>query len=243
MRAVRRTPLSAATTTALNDLTAAVNASKSPKAEAERRWGNKAPAAAFREVRQALKTMAGGLDRCMYCEHNEGTDIEHFWPKGDFPAKAFEWSNYLLACGNCNSNHKRTQFPVESGEPLLLDPSTDDPRQHLRLLPTTGEYQAVGSKGPHSIVVFDLNGERRGRKLRQARRDTLLKLQVLLLDYDRLVATEQHGLAHRTKRAIINEPFSAVLRFLVDLSDRPGAAQVLRAGVPEAIRRHRVAGW
>lgn len=242
MRGVARPSLSATTMSALADLTAEVVGDLDPKSRAIALWKHK-PQAAFSEVRAVLRRMAAGRERCMYCEENEGTDIEHFWPKSKHPEKAFSWLNYLLACSHCNSNHKRARFPMTGGEPDLLDPSADEPREHLRLLPVNGKYAAIGHKGGPSIEVFDLNGEQRGRKLPQGRRDTLVKLQVLLLAYDVFVDRGDHGDAHQTKRCIMNEPFPAVLRFLVDLAQQPGATQVLRPGVPEAIRRHRVAGW
>lgn len=246
MRTVERRRLSASTMAVLSSLATEVFDSPDPKAQAAALWKRK-PREAFAEVRTVLKSMAGGRERCMYCEDNEGTDIEHFWPKSTYPEKAFSWSNYLLACSHCNSNHKRAKFPMTEGEPDLLDPTAEDPAQdpirHLRLLPSNGEYKAIGPKGQPSIEVFDLNGEERGRKLPQGRRDTLLKLQLLLLDYDRCIQADDHVTAHQAKRAIINEPFPAVLRYLVDLARQPGGSKVLRPGVVEAIRRHGVAGW
>jgi uncharacterized protein (TIGR02646 family) len=226
----------------LADLSSQVTSAADPRAQAVILWKTK-PKESFSEVRTALEAMAGGRERCMYCEDNEGTDIEHFWPKSRYPDKAFSWANYLLACSHCNSNHKRAKFPVTNGEPDLLDPTVDEPSHHLRLLPSNGKYHAIGSKGQPSIEVFDLNGDARGRKLPQGRRDTLSKLQVLLLDYDDLVRRGDHTAAHERKRTIINEPFPAVLRFLVELSRQPGAELVLRPGVAQAIQRHRVTGW
>jgi uncharacterized protein (TIGR02646 family) len=201
----------------------------------------------FSEIRTMLKKMASGRERCMYCEDNEGTDIEHFWPKSTYPEKAFSWSNYLLACSHCNSNHKRTQFPLVGGEPALLDPTSDQPddqpNRHLRLLPSTGRYEAIGAKGEPSIVVFDLNGDERGRKLPEGRRDTFTKLQELLIVYDNYVRNGDDSMAHHIKRAIINEPFSAVLCFLVDLTRQANPDKALRPGVAQAVQRHRVAGW
>lgn len=245
MRAVVRGSLSESAMAVLSGLTTKVMGAADPKARAKALWKNRPEAAeaAFFEVRTKLQSMAGGRERCMYCEDNEGTDIEHFWPKSKYPEAAFSWSNYLLACSHCNSNYKRTKFPMTNGEPDLLDPSAEDPVKHLQLLPSNGEYKAIGPKGVPSIEVFDLNGKERGRKLPQGRRDTLLKLQVLLLDYDRHIQAGEHDAAHQTKRAIINEPFPAVLRYLVDLAKQPGGIKVLREGVPGAIQRHRVAGW
>lgn len=242
MRKVARLSLSPSAMARLSALTTDVVGAVDPKARAATLWGSKSKEA-FSEVRGVLKEMAGGLERCMYCEHNEGTDIEHFWPKSEYPERAFDWPNYLSACSHCNSNHKRAKFPLSNGVPELLDPTVDEPSHHLRLLPINGKYDPIGPKGKPSIEVFDLNGDERGRKLPQGRRDTLLKLQLLLLDYDRLVMADDHAAAHQTKRAIINEPFPAVLGFLVDLARQPGSAKVLRPGVVEAIQRHRVAGW
>ena len=66
------------------------------KAKAERLWKNKR-GAAWDEIRETLRAMASGRQRCMYCEDSEGTDIEHFYPKATYPQYAFDWDNYLLA--------------------------------------------------------------------------------------------------------------------------------------------------
>jgi uncharacterized protein (TIGR02646 family) len=172
MRSVTRRSLSTSTMAVLSDLTQEVAAAADPKRQAGVLWKNK-PALAFSEVRTTLKRMAGGRERCMYCEDNEGTDIEHFWPKSVYPDKAFSWANYLLACSHCNSNCKRARFPTTDGLPDLLDPTADEeadkPTRHLRLLPSTGRYDSIGLKGTPSIEVFDLNGDERGRKLPQGR--------------------------------------------------------------------------
>jgi uncharacterized protein (TIGR02646 family) len=242
MRKVDRVPLSAATMIALSNLTGDVAGAADRKTRAAALWKTK-PKEAFSDVRAKLQKMAGGLERCMYCENNEGTDIEHFWPKSLYPDKAYSWSNYLLACSHCNSNHKRKLFPLTSGEPDLLDPSVDEPSHHLRLVPSNGKYLAIGPKVEPSIKVFDLNGEVRGRRLPKGRSNTFNTLQSLLLDYDDLIGRGDHARAHVTKRSIMDEPFPAVLHFLVQVSRQPDAEEVLRPGVVQAIVRHRVAGW
>jgi uncharacterized protein (TIGR02646 family) len=243
MRRVERRLLSVTATTALSDLTAMVAQAADPKERAATLWKKTKPKEAFSEIRTTLKAMAGGRDRCMYCEDNEGTDIEHFWPKSAYPDKAFSCANHLLACSYCNSNCKRTKFPTTNGQPDLLDPTVDEPSHHLRLLPSNGKYNAIGPKGGPSIEVFDLNGDERGRKLPQGRKDTLLKLQLLVLEYDRLVRIGHLDLAQQTKQTIEHEPFPAVLRFLTDLAQNPVAELILRPGVAQAIERHRVASW
>lgn len=109
-------------------------------------------------LREQLQSMTTGICRCMYCEDGEGTDIEHFFPKRDYPDKMFSWANYLLACSNCNSNQKRNQFPLdENGSPQLIDPSVDAPEEHIVLSPSTGEIVARTERGQFSIAVFGLN--------------------------------------------------------------------------------------
>lgn len=242
MRVVVRRDLSDSTRATLSRLATEVSSAADPKSRAAALWHAK-PDTAFLEVRRTLQAMAGGRNRCMYCEDNEGTDIEHFWPKSEHPEKAFSWSNYLLACSYCNSNCKRTRFPMSNGQPELIDPSADDPSQHLRLLPSNGKYNAIGPKGIPSIEIFDLNGDVRGRKLPDGRKDTLVKLQLLVLEYERLVRTGELAMAQQTKQTIMREPFPAVLRFLVELAQKPVADLILREGVAQAIRRHGVADW
>lgn len=170
MRAVARWDLSDSTMATLARLATEVSRAADPKSRAAALWNAK-PDMAFSEVRRTLQAMAGGRSRCMYCEDNEGTDIEH------------------------------------------------------------------------CIEVFDLNGDVRGRKLPDGRRDTLLKLQLLVLEYDRLVGIGDDTKAQQTKQTITREPFPAVLRFLIELAQRPVAELILRPGVPQAIRRHGVERW
>lgn len=79
--------------------------------EAVRLWSGKA-SAAFDEIKATLKTMCVAVEICVYCENNEATDIEHIYPKKLYPEKAFDWENYVLACGKCNSHHKSDKFKI-----------------------------------------------------------------------------------------------------------------------------------
>jgi 5-methylcytosine-specific restriction endonuclease McrA len=62
-------------------------------------------------IRECLALMALGVQRCMYCGDNLGTDIDHFEPISDAPLRTFDWLNHILACSFCNSNQKRDAFP------------------------------------------------------------------------------------------------------------------------------------
>ena len=84
--------------------------------KAKREWSSKTSSqvaqAAFTDIKSKLKEMCSGTTICVYCEHNEATDIEHIYPKRLFPEKAFIWENYVFACGNCNTHYKRDSFKV-----------------------------------------------------------------------------------------------------------------------------------
>ena len=109
-------------------------------------------------LRSRLIEMAPGNRRCMYCGDSLGTDIDHFQPIAKNVARTFDWLNHLLACSHCNSNEKRDQFPFDSdGNPLLIDPTRDDPDRHLLLLLSSGEYRALSPMGAASIEVYGLN--------------------------------------------------------------------------------------
>jgi uncharacterized protein (TIGR02646 family) len=85
-------------------------------------------------------------------------DVEHFRPKGsvqqtdDDPLErpgyywlAYDWMNLMLSCGRCNQRHKKNLFPlfdparraktpqdtIASEDPVLIDPSAEDPEQHI----------------------------------------------------------------------------------------------------------------
>ncbi|WDG31194.1 HNH endonuclease [Streptomyces sp. CA-278952] len=106
-----------------------------------------------------LADMAPGHQRCMYCGDSQGTDIDHFEPKSLAPLRTFEWLNHLLACAYCNSNQKRNSFPRSEadGSPLLIDPTLQDPLEHLRLVLPVCTYKGLTPQGDACIAVFGLN--------------------------------------------------------------------------------------
>lgn len=107
---------------------------------------------------EVLRRMAAGREYCMYCGDNQGTDIDHYEPIAHNPLRTFDWLNHLLACSYCNSQQKRHRFPVGTdGHPLLIDPSKEDPFEHLLLTLALGEYVALTSKGQATIDVCSLN--------------------------------------------------------------------------------------
>lgn len=130
----------------------------------------------FCEIRGALKAMAGGAERCCYCEDSLAHQIEHVRPKSHYPDYTFVWDNMLWACGYCN-NRKLDHFavisngqlvevprrragqppvPPPAGEMAFLDPRGGDPMTFMRLdLVDTFKYSPIASPGTRDFVRAD----------------------------------------------------------------------------------------
>lgn len=224
MRKIERRPLSDESLALLQQRTSSVAEADDPAAEARRLWGQKNNAA-FDEIRATLREMAPGIERCMYCEDSEGTDIEHFHPKRHYPELAFTWTNYLLACSRCNSNYKRDRFPLDDDdEPLLVDPTREDPVEHIALAPSTGKLVDSTPKGKTSIEVFGLNRPTLARG-RQNRWSSLVLALIPMYARARRAGQEQTMAA--LQRVIREEPFSSVLCQLIEIAGTEAAAEVV----------------
>jgi len=95
-------------------------------------------------------------------------DVEHFRPKAGYDQGrrfnydgyfwlAYDWANLYFSCQICNQMYKENHFPVlldnkgverrttfernkgEVENPVLIDPGKEDPREHIRFDPRTGE--------------------------------------------------------------------------------------------------------
>ncbi|MEV4379483.1 HNH endonuclease [Streptosporangium sp. NPDC049644] len=175
---------------------------------------------------EQLTTMAAGIRRCMYCGDGLGTDIDHFEPLAEAPLRAFDWPNHLLACSHCNSHQKRELFPRDGdGRPLLVDPSAEDPYEHLELVLSTGTYEALTARGDATIKVFGLN---RG-DLKRGRAAAFIRTVSMLRDHARLRRSDA-GEAEATEVALslLDQPFADVLYAMIRYRDLPGAEHVLR---------------
>ena len=218
---VKRQPADPELLALLADRTDEVVKKGADSAAATSVWSNSRTAK--REIRELLQDMAPAIQRCMYCLDSQGTDIDHFQPKALAPLRTFDWLNHLLACSFCNSNAKREAYPrdEETGECLLLDPSIDDPADHLKLLPASGKYDGLTAKGCKSITVFDLNREtlRRGR-VRMYR----LCRDLLPVWHSKVLRGDLEG-ARDTALALREEPFGDVLRTLCRRARTPAVAE------------------
>ncbi len=154
MRKLNRVDLPAASQSYLQKKQAEVNSGSDLKTT----WENARKTKRIQGVFLTLMEMTGKRCRCMYCEDSRGTTIEHFWPKAKYREKAFVWKNLLLLCQGCQ-NHKGSQFRLGSdSEPLLIDPTSEDPWDFLYYESRTGlivarydsESDCPSPKGEHT---------------------------------------------------------------------------------------------
>src|SRR6266699_4102182 len=97
-----RHALSEKTLAKLVSQTESLMASANPRETCEQRFNAARERKWFIPVRSALQDMAGASRTCMFCDHNEPTDVEHFKPKAEFPGDTFSWDNLLWVCTTCN---------------------------------------------------------------------------------------------------------------------------------------------
>jgi hypothetical protein len=227
---IARVQLDAELAKRLNDRTFQLKANNADSSRARTVW--RSSDAERRRVRTYLEKMAPGIQRCMYCGDNLGTDIDHFEPISSAPMRTFEWLNHLLACSFCNSNQKRNSYPRDaSGMTLLIDPTSEDPSRHLSLILSNGEYRALTLQGQTSIDVFGLNRSdlTRGRAgAFHTRRATLCHAKTLL-DADR------RDEAIQCLSALVEEPHASVLHAMIQSMHMPGAIDLLGADVIAAL--------
>lgn len=207
-------------------------------ATAAGRWSSRKPFdRRYRdEIRQTLKGMAGGVERCMYCSDSAGYAIEHFWPKSRFPERAFCWENLLLACDDCNNRYKQAKFPLDKqGEPLLIDPTAEDPWLHLELRPREGLLFARNgsAKGQTTIGYLDLNRPR----LRDTRKHAWAIVEELIINYDQHRAEGRHARAEVCMRSLGEYMLPGILDALLHAAERGDAEKHIDPACLAAIRR------
>jgi len=134
MLKITSSTISPSTQTHLNHQQADINGKASYEEQVKRAatlWNGKEGSilkkAAFVDIKAKLTENAVGKHYCGYCEHNLHSDIEHIYPKGLYPNKAFVWENYMWACKKCNSGLKLDKFkifnPLGSSNTLDIRPS------------------------------------------------------------------------------------------------------------------------
>ncbi|MER7958631.1 HNH endonuclease [Streptomyces sp. NPDC096030] len=189
-----------------------------------------------RDILGLLESMAPGVYRCMYCGDSLGTDVDHFEPLARNPRRAFEWMNHLLACSYCNSNEKRDQFPCDScGEPLLIDPTLEDPYDHIRLVFATGRYIPRSPKGAATIDVFGLSRI----SLERGRASAFVRNKSMLRDLNSQLSQGNLSAVREVRHSMFDQPFADVFFAMLEQVENPGASIVFGGDVVEALKAWR----
>lgn len=230
MISIVREDLDAALAVKLDQLTEELEKVEADASIARGRWNS--ARTERKSIRAHLARTALGIERCMYCGDNLGTDIDHFEPISRAPLKTFEWLNHLLACSFCNSNQKRSKYPCdEKGYRLLVDPTSEDPLKHMQLILSTGRYRELTHRGKVTISVFGLN---RGDLVR-GRYDAFMTRGAVLC-YARFLITQNREDEGRQRLAAMKEePHASVLAAMIDVLGMDGAETVLGHDVFEAL--------
>ncbi|SDO88307.1 HNH endonuclease [Lentzea jiangxiensis] len=171
-------------------------------------------------VRAKLGEMAHGSERCMYCGESRGTSVDHFEPVARSPLRTFDWLNHLLACATCNSHEKREQFPVDAvGNPLLIDPTAEDPFDHLLLTLSLGVYRHLTAKGQATIEVCGLNRPGLARGRMHARKVVVLALR----EWDRARVRDSTDEMADYLKTVQDQPMADVCQSMLRQAFSPGA--------------------
>ena len=124
--------------------------------------------------------------KCCFCERliGEDGDIEHFRPKSAYRQKvkttltypgyywlAYDWENLYLSCGPCNQRSKKNWFPIVTQAhraqlnnndcsretPLLINPSQEDPSQHIGFRGEIPYAHSKSKQGETTIEILKLD--------------------------------------------------------------------------------------
>lgn len=164
-------------------------------------------------------------NRCVYCDHSPAHTIDHIVARARRARAAFQWVNWLPACGDCNRHKNATT--------KLIQPIKVDPRDFIRFSTTTGEPEiatATPKNRKHGAAKETIRVLRLSHQvLNDARRTLCTRMTVLLVDVGSGDARAQAKVQALLKRS---EPHRAILRDLlleVDPALNPHRAIVVKA--------------
>lgn len=244
MRRIRRAPLSEEA----NGLMARCQdqLDRDPTLVAGEHWSRSRPKLVAVGVLTTLEQMAGPTTRCFYCCDSRGADIEHFRPKArpEWRALVFTWTNLLLCCTACGRK-KGDRFPVGSaGEPLLIDPTIEDPWRFLvfdedtgRLVPrqfadgedARGQAVANGHLLPLNIEAVTHGRRVAWRQICSATR-RFLDLQI---SEDELIEAVERAEERGLGSWIFHHEGATLAPFARLIADHPALAQRIRVRLSE----------
>ncbi|MET9290510.1 hypothetical protein [Streptomyces sp. NPDC003077] len=180
------------------------------------------------EILATLQNMAHGISACMYCGHHMADTVDHYVPLSENPAQTFCRHNHLLSCSTCNSRYKLNNFEREIlGVPKLIDPTREDPFDHLHLNIDTGIYQAITARGEYTLRICGLNERRLPEARERARRDIQLHLE----GWSRAHSEGNDARLKDFTAAIREQPLSVVCQSMLRQARHP-AAEVFFSAFP-----------
>lgn len=182
----------------------------------ERMWRNRRGSRALQAIEIALKAMASGIERCMYCDEGHGHQIEHFRPKAHYVGETFRWSNMLWVCGECNAD-KNASFDDQ-----ILNPTLDDPLEHLKLAFHEGRFK-TRKKSPRGKITLERLTRLDKQVLIKGRKNAFDLIRVLLESFPNSGAETRAKIRH----IVVNAPFGSVFAAVLRASRERDAAKVL----------------
>lgn len=188
-------------------------------AVADAHWSNRR-SFAMKVVRRALAIMASpDMERCMYCEHDRGGEIDHGQPKSEALHRTYDWNNHVWACGRCNVD-KLTRYHAE-----MVVPTVDDPLAFLDLA-AEGRWTASDEtgRGQATLDTLPYLNEQRLVTGRARRRRTILNDLAVLARQPSVTPQEVDEL----RAKFVDEPFSDVFAAVLAALRLPGAKKVFR---------------
>lgn len=120
-----------------------VRARRLVTATAARAAGEKIQFVDYDVVKPQLAAMQH--NKCGYCEKREEQakyrDVDHHRPKSAYWWLAWTWENLLFTCIECNREHKRDQYPLDTGDPLSEHQAPPGNEQPSLLDPTEPSFE------------------------------------------------------------------------------------------------------
>jgi len=221
-------------------------------------WPVKRRRKVFDAVEEALGAIYSGPRRCMFCEDNGAYQIEHFRPRALYPGLVFAWANFLYACGQCNGSksarfavfsdagavivHQQCDAQPADGPPVLLDPRTDDPMQHLQIeIRDTFLFNPLSKKGTReyeraetTIRWLGLNSR---DELVEARREAYIDFRARLKEYAQVKRDGgDTATLDRLRRALLRKSHITVWREMQRQQERVDELRSIFQIAPEALR-------
>ena len=160
--------------------------------------------------------------KCAFCEskplHVSPGDVEHFRPKRavrldgktrlDRPGYywlAYEWTNLLFACEECNRRHKKNEFPLAdparrarthlddltNEDPLFIDPAGEDPEAYIDFREHMPFATGGNERGERTLDALGLR-----RPELNTRREEHLALLKMIFDMAHLPGASPSERAH-----------------------------------------------